>query len=300
MRRARVLVLVAAVCFATTGTAQALGPDASSATVGAARIAVGALLLVAVERVAVERADGERTGPIGARRSAGGRSGLSPRAAVVVAGVGVACYQLCFFAGVRSAGVAVGTVVALGSAPVFAGVLVWLVDRVRPTGAWLAATVISMLGVGLLTVARTDGAGPASPTGVALSAGAGAAYALFTVASKQVLTGGASPTVVMSRAFGLGAVLLSPVLVLGGSGWLATPSGVATALWLGAVPTALAYVLFARGLRSLPAEEVATLTLAEPVTAALLGVAVLGERPPPLAIAGVVAILTGLVVLARR
>ena len=53
------------------------------------------------------------------------------------------------------------------------------------------------------------------------------------------------------------------------------------ALWLGAVPTALAYILFASGLRHLPANEVATLTLAEPVTAALLGAVVLGERPGP-------------------
>jgi DME family drug/metabolite transporter len=218
---------------------------------------------------------------------------------VIVAGVGVACYQLCFFAGVRAAGVTIGTVVALGSAPVFAGCFVWALDRVRPAGVWVAATVVATFGVVLLTVARTNGEDAVSIAGVALAAGAGASYALFAVASKRVLDGGHGPTLVMSRVFGLGAVLLAPVLVFGSSGWLLTPSGIATALWLGVVPTALAYALFARGLRSLRAEEVATLTLAEPVTAALSGVIVLAERPPPLAIGGIVVILSGLVLLAR-
>ena len=47
------------------------------------------------------------------------------------------------------------------------------------------------------------------------------------------------------------------------------------ALYLGAIPTALAYVLFARGLRHLTPGETATLTLAEPLTATGLGILVL-------------------------
>ena len=47
---AKVLVLLAAVCFGTTGTAQALGPDAAPAGVGAARIVIGGALLLLVAR----------------------------------------------------------------------------------------------------------------------------------------------------------------------------------------------------------------------------------------------------------
>lgn len=83
-----------------------------------------------------------------------------------------------------------------------------------------------------------------------------------------------------------------------GLGEVGSPGGVALAVYLGAVPTALAYVLFARGLRHLPAGEVATLTLAEPVTATALGVAVLGERPGAIAALGVLLVLAGLAVLA--
>ncbi|MCW2987045.1 MAG: EamA family transporter, partial [Conexibacter sp.] len=57
MRMSRLQVLLAAVCFGTTGTAQALGPDASAVTVGAVRIAVGALLLLAFQHAVAGRRD---------------------------------------------------------------------------------------------------------------------------------------------------------------------------------------------------------------------------------------------------
>jgi DME family drug/metabolite transporter len=70
------------------------------------------------------------------------------------------------------------------------------------------------------------------------------------------------------------------------------------ALYLGAIPTALAYVLFSRGLRSLSSGETATLVLAEPLTAALLGIVALGEQPSLTAAIGAGLVLAGLVVLA--
>jgi drug/metabolite transporter, DME family len=276
---ARLQVLLAAVCFGTTGTAQALGPDASPVTVGAARIAVGALLLLLVQRLA--------------RREDAGPWARGP---VLAAALGVAAYQLCFFAAVKDTGVAVGTVVALGSAPALAGAGGWLLDRRAPGGAWAAATALACSGVALLALA--GGGSEVSGPGVALAVGAGASYAAFTLASKRLLDAGHAVEPVMARAFGWGAVLLIPVLVLGDLSWVATPGGAAMALWLGAIPTAVAYLLFARGLRHLPANEVATLTLGEPVTATVLGASVLGERPGTSAIIGIVLILAGLAVLA--
>ena len=88
-----------------------------------------------------------------------------------------------------------------------------------------------------------------------------------------------------------------PVLRTTAAGCLATAGGAALALYLGLVPTALAYALFARGLRRLPAAEAATITLAEPLTAALLGAVVLGEALGPVALAGAALVLGGLLVL---
>jgi DME family drug/metabolite transporter len=287
----RLLVLLAAVCFGTTGTAQALGPDdASSVTVGAARIAVGALLLLAFEALTRARRDADADADArDARRPAW------PRGPLAVGALGVAAYQLCFFAAVKDTGVAVGTVVALGSAPALAGLGGWLLDGRVPDRAWALATALACAGVAMLAL---EGGGEVSAPGVALAVGAGAAYAAFTLASKQMLDQGHQVESVMARLFGLGAVLLVPVLALGDLAWAASADGAAMALWLGAVPTAIAYILFASGLRHLPANEVATLTLAEPVTAALLGAVVLGERPGAVAVTGIFTILAGLVVLA--
>jgi DME family drug/metabolite transporter len=216
--------------------------------------------------------------------------------AVLSGAAAVAGYQLTFFAAVNETGVAVGTVVAIGSGPVFAGVLGRFVHHDWLTARWWAATALAVAGVILLIAA-----GPTAHVrigGVVLALAAGLCYATYTVAAKGLLTAGHAPEAVMSRIFGVGAVGLLPVLIVNQPGDLATAGGLALAIYLGAIPTALAYVLFARGLRHLPAGEVATLTLAEPLTAAALGAVVLGERPGVLALGGVVLVLAGLAALA--
>ena len=324
----RLLVLLAAVLFGTTGTAQALGPEGSPLEVGAARVAVGAALLAlaawGVERWGRARRSGAERGASGARsvggqraasgaRSIGGERGASrarsiggergapgaatwPRGALLGAAVGVAAYQLSFFAAVDDTGVAVGTVVALGSAPAIAGLLERLLGGAALTGRWAASTALATVGVVLLVLAGSDAR--VSLLGVVLALGAGASYAAYTVGSKRMLDAGHAPEAVMARTFGAGALLLSPFLLVAGGGPLAHGDGLLLALYLGAVPTAFAYVLFARGLRRIAAAEAATLTLAEPLTAAALGALVLGERPGTLAVAGAALVLGGLAVLA--
>ena len=104
----------------------------------------------------------------------------------------------------------------------------------------------------------------------------------------------------MAVAFGLGAVALLPALLLTTPAWLLRADGLTLALFLGIVPTALAYVLFARGLRRLTASETATLTLAEPLTAGALGAIVLAEPLTALSGAGAGLVLAGLLALAIR
>jgi DME family drug/metabolite transporter len=279
----RLQVLLAAFCFATTGTAQALGPGGiDPAGVGAARIIVGGALLVAFARLT-------RTG---VRRS-------WAKGPVLVAALAVAAYQVAFFAAVKDTGVAIGTIVALGSAPTLAGALEWAAEGRRPSPRWLGATALACAGVALLALAGGGAAGVSAP-GVALAVAAGGSYAVYTLAAKRMLAAGHAPEPVMAAAFGLGALLLVPVLLATGPQWLGHPDGLALALFLGIVPTALAYVLFARGLRHVEVSEAATLTLAEPLTAALLGVIVLGERMTGAGALGAALILAGLLALALR
>ena len=278
---ARAQVLLAALCFATTGTAQALGPAGTTPVgVGAARILVGGALLV-----------------LFALTRAHARTRWAPRP-VAAAVAGVAVYQLAFFAAVDDTGVAVGTIVALGSAPTLTGLFEWILERRRPAGRWVAATALACAGVALLALA--GGNADVSPLGVALAVVAGGAYATYTLAAKRLMAQGHAPESVMAVAFGLGALVLLPALVASGPGWLGHPGGLALALFLGTVPTALAYLLFANGLKRLSASETATLTLAEPLTAGVLGAVVLAEPMSGASVAGALLILGGLLVLAVR
>jgi drug/metabolite transporter, DME family len=279
---ARAQVLLAALCFATTGTAQALGPAGTSPVgVGAARILVGGALLVVVALVT--------------KRGPSPRWSARPVAAAVA---GVAVYQLAFFAAVADTGVAVGTIVALGSAPTLAGLFEWILDRRRPSGRWAAATGLACAGVALLALAGGDA--NVSAPGVALAVTAGGAYATYTLAAKRLLAEGHAPESVMAAAFGLGALVLLPALAASEPGWLLHADGLALALFLGTIPTALAYLLFAAGLRRLSASETATLTLAEPLTAGVLGAVVLAEPTSGASVAGAALVLAGLLVLALR
>ena len=277
---ARTQVLIAAILFGTTGTAQALGPDGSTPmTVGASRILIGGSLLAAMAL------------------ASGGFRGRWPLGQVLLAGAGVAVYQLAFFQAVADTGVAVGAIVAIGSGPVFAGILERVLDGAWPGRTWLVATALATTGVAVLSLASaTDASLSAAGIGLALVSGLG--YATYTIVAKRLLRLGHTPVAVMGASFGLGAVLLLPVLLLGDTAWLHTPDGLALALYLGIVPTALAYSLFARGLRSLDASEVTTLVLAEPLTATVLGVVVLDERVGTGGLLGAVLILAGLAVLA--
>src|SRR3954467_6776066 len=226
---ARAQVLLAAVCFGTTGTAQALGPAASPGAVGAARIVLGGTLLVVIARVMGIRV---------------------PRIDATVLGIAVAIaiYQLSFFAAVKLTGVAVGTVVAIGTGPAAAGALGRLVNGERLTRRWALATACAAAGVVLLA---GDGGGTVDPGGIALAVVAGVGYATCTVLSKRLLLRGVAPEGVMAAGFGGAAVLLVPVLLVAGPDFLAGAGGIGLALYLGAIPTALAYVLFSRGLRAL-------------------------------------------------
>ena len=88
-----------------------------------------------------------------------------------------------------------------------------------------------------------------------------------------------------------------PALFVDDLNWLTEPRGFAVAIHLGVIATALAYALFARGLKLIPVATAVTLSLAEPLTAAILGVVLLGEQLTPLAILGLGLLFVGLALI---
>jgi drug/metabolite transporter, DME family len=278
-------ILGGAVLWGTTGTAQALAPaSAQPLAVGALRLVIGGITLLLVFLFARKRAC-----PLPAYRL--------PIGPVLLAAACMAAYQVLFFAGVRKTGVAVGTIVGIGSSPVLAGLLGYLFRHERPGWKWGIATALAITGCTLL--ALTGKAVNVDPLGMLLAIGAGGAYATFSLISKGLLE--KQPVeMVMAMVFCLGAVMLSPLLLTQDLTWLAQPIGMAAILWLGLFATALAYILFGKGLQRTPVATAVTLSLGEPLTAGLLGLIVLGERVTPLTGLGMLFIFSGLATLSIR
>ena len=272
-RRAPILaVLGAAILFGTTGTAQALGPkNASPLSVGAVRVAIGAMGLVVVT----------------AMRSKAPRQWRPHLVALLVAGVGVAGYQVGFFEATKRAGV------ALGSGPVFAGLFHAIRIRRLPSAAWTGATLLAAGGAGLVAFARHNETGGAPLIGVGAALLAGLSYAVFSMASKHTMANGLGSLASMAAAFTIGALLMSPLLLAESLHWLSTTRGVLVAVHLGLGATTAAYALFGYGLARLSVPTVVTLTLTEPATAALLSVVVLSQTLAFIGWLGVALLIAG-------
>ena len=253
-------VLGSAALFGTAGTARALlMPLAPAPGVAAARLFVGGLGFVAF-----------------AGRTAEGRRALARlwrRPVIWGMGVTVAAYQVFFFLSMARTGVAIGTLASLSFTPFMAGLLGWLMKEGAPGYVWAVSTVLAVFGVALLTLSAGD---QRDVIGMLFGVCAGASYGFYTVFGVRLSREGEHPTNVLAASFSIAGLLLVPVLVLSGTWWLSW-SGIVLVLWLGLATTTLAYILFGMGLAVLQPGHIATITLAEPMFATLLGVFVLGE-----------------------
>lgn len=273
------LVLAGASLFGTVGTAQALGPDVPSSSLAAAR-----LLLTAGVLVAIVLALGGGRGITAAAR----------RAPTWFAGVGQGAFNLFFLAAMKETGVAVGTLVAIGAAPVITGLIARHVTRL-----WLVATTVAVTGLVLLVWGQQGGSMEATPLGVALALGAATSYATYIVAGNAAEELGLETQAFLAAAFSVAAVVTLPGLLVGDLGWVTTAGGALLLGYLVLVPTVLAYSLFNRGLRGVRSSTASTLALIEPVVAASLAFVLLGERLGPLGLVGAGLILLGLVLIVR-
>jgi len=294
-------IVLAALLWGTTGTAASLLPaSVSPLATGAATMCVGGLLLA-----------------LTAPRQAAAvlRGGGASWRWTVPGALAVVAYPLAFYSSMSLAGVAVGNVVSLGTAPLFAALLERSLDPVgrrrRLDRRWAASAVAAVAGVALLAVSghagppdsaeasATSTTGSTFLAGVALGLLAGLAYATYTYTAGRLLDLGHTARGSMAAQFGVGAVVLVPVLLLTGAPIVATASSVGVHLYLALGPMFVAYLLFGAGLRTVSSSRATTVTLLEPVVATVLAVLVVGERLAPpgwlglaLVLAGVAAVVT--------
>lgn len=278
------MALAAAMLWGTTGTTQSLAPTETSAYwIGALRLAIASLFFIVATLLSRHK-----LAEVVTRLRPGLRW-------VLIGGTCVAAYNLCFFAGVKATGIATGTALTIGSGPIWAGLLQAVITRHPPRPAWWAGTALAVSGV-VLMLFSANAAADFDPNGVGLCLAAGLGYAVHTLISKHLL-GVATPDVVTLSVFSTAAVIALPLAWLISGPLLATASTWLMTGYLGVVATGVAYLLFTHAMRHLSIGTGVTLTLAEPVTAFALAVIVVGERPGAQAIAGLMLVLAGLLLV---
>ncbi len=272
------LILLAAMLWGTTGTTQALAPEAAHPiAIGASRLAVGGLFLIMV--VLVRGKFKFENWPI---------------KATFFASLCMALYQPLFFSAVSVTGVAIGTVVAIGSAPIFSGLIEWLYLKIRPSNVWWCSTLLSIIGCLMLFINKETVS--VEPMGILMSLGAGLSFAGYTLVSRGMVEKHDSLSVV-AIVFTLSALWLSPFLFIFDMSWIASLRGVGVSLQLGIVATGIAYLLFAKGLTNVSSSTAVTLSLGEPLTASLLGVFLLDEALSLTSWCGILLLFLGIAVL---
>ena len=282
-------ICVAAVAWGTGGAAAAILYDTS----GMGPVAVsfwrfaGGVLLLAVGHLVVRR-------HIGAPARNRWRQ-------VVTTGVGLAVYQTAYFAAVGHAGLAIATVVTLGSGPILIalGSRVLMGERLGRAGAVTVA--MALVGLVLLVGGGSASTAPAPALGLACALLSAGGYAGVTLLNRKVGRDGSSgnPQTTALGGFAVGMVCLFPLALV--EGLLPTSGNAGQVLglvaYLGFAPTALAYSLFFAGLATIRATTASVIALIEPVTAAVIAVLLLNERLTVTATVGSVVLLGAVVAL---
>ncbi len=276
-----IFILIASLCFSTTGTAQALAPEgATPLVIGGIRLWLGFIALF-FWCLFTKRMPRLKNWPLGV---------------TVISALGILCYQLSFFAAAIKTGVAVSAVVACGFIPVATGILGFIFLKERPKMVWYIATVAAVLGVVMLSF--TPGM-RAEPLGLLLAIVAASGYGFYAVFGKKVVLNNDPATVIMVL-FAIAAFLVTPVFFIYPTDWIFTTHGVLVSLHLGLVATALGYTTYMAGLKTTPASTCATINLSESIAATCWGVFLLGEHLGMMHWVGMALIFGGVVVLTLK
>lgn len=262
-------VLLAAILWGTTGTSAAMAQGVSPLAIGAAAMGGGGLL----QALIVLKTIGREWQPL-----------IRQRRYLLSGALAAALYPLAFYAAMDLAGIATGTVVAIGSTPLLSALIEWVMEKQPLNRQWGLGALLGITGIVLLSLAESQ-----APTlsgdwrffaGLGLALVAGFTYAFYSWSARRMMQHQVAPRAAMGATFGTAALLLLPVLLLTGAPLLASTTNLAVALYMMLVPMFIGYLCYGYGLSRIKASTAITLTLAEPLVAALLAVFLVGETLP--------------------
>lgn len=214
---------------------------------------------------------------------------------IATLGVAMALYQVFYFQAVALIGVALATLITICSAPVLVGAAAVILLGEPLSRRIVTALLIGLVGAGLLVGVPSDAG---NPVGVLLALGSALSYAVFVLCSRSLAHH--DPGKIIVVGFGAGALFLAPFALTAGVQFGTWPvSAWVALLYVGLVPTALAYLLYFRGMRDTPATPASILALAEPLTATVLAFALFDERLSLPAMIGAALLMVTMVILLR-
>ena len=204
-------------------------------------------------------------------------SGRAAWARITVIGLLAAIFQSCYFAAVSLTSVPLATLITIGAAPV----IVLGAERAigRPAGRLAVLTTgLAVTGLGLLVGLPSGFRESAVLASAGMAVLAAAGFAAITLISMRPVAG-LDDLAVTGFGFTVGGLLLMPAAGLaGGIAFRPGLPAIGLLVALGTGPTAVAYTLYFRGLRTVAASTAARLALLEPLTGAILAALLLGER----------------------
>ncbi|HEY0605646.1 MAG TPA: EamA family transporter [Herpetosiphonaceae bacterium] len=230
---------------------------------------------------------------------------ISPRdlPLMLLIGVTMALYQVCFLGAIPRIGVASTTLITLCTAPVIVALLAAALLGEVLTSRVVLALVAGLVGTVMLSWTNPEALAGRHTTvvGVGLAVSSALSYSIMTLCSRA-LAGRYHPLQPMTVGLGAGALLLLPFALVSGITVSFPPAGWGLLLYLGIVPTALAFVVFLMGMEYTTATVASIITLIEPLTATMLAWLLFDEQLGLLGLLGAALLLgaIGLLYLGSR
>lgn len=264
-----IAVLVASVLWGTTGTAASFAPHLSPLAIGALAMGGGGLLqaLLARKKIAKYLQDIPKNKGI-----------------LLLGALSVAIYPLAFYSSMHLAGITIGTVVSIGTAPLFTALLERICDQKQLSKRWFLSCFLGILGVLLLSLGESHATTQLQHStdqkivGVILGLVAVLTYSLYSWAAKKLIDRGVEAKASIGLIFGFGAALLLPTAFYTGANLFDQAIHVYVVGYMMLIPMFLGYLLFGYGLKTVPASRAVTLTLFEPFMAAVFAMLIVGEK----------------------
>lgn len=209
--------------------------------------------------------------------------------------VSLLIFGVCYFKAMDYMSLSAAAIL-LYTAPCFVILFSALLFKEKLTGQKLVAMVLAFAGCCL--VSGIGGGTRITPVGLALGLTAGVCYALYSIFSRFALNRGYS-----SLTINFYSCLLASVgaTIVGGTQYLdiitQTAPNFGFAFATGLVTCFLPYLLYTRGLEGLENGKASIMASVEPVVATIVGVVIYNEALTPMSAAGIVLVLSAIVLL---